>query len=130
MNTQLDNTIARFDIPSQAQHNSSFSINEQNYFPSTGCLEESQTPSHLPILHNTTQTPRIAGDIEGMESTASPLEIQPNTQSTRELPKARRGGRRGPLTEEQAQSQQVARLSGVCIRCRKTRIKVNGCKYS
>ena len=34
---------------------------------------------------------------------------------------ARRGRRKGRLTEEQAQQQQVARLNGVCIRCWWTR---------
>jgi hypothetical protein len=41
------------------------------------------------------------------------------------LPPARRGGRRGPLTSAQAEHQRQARSLGVCIRCRKTRIKVN-----
>ena len=37
---------------------------------------------------------------------------------------ARRGGRCGPLSVAQKKSQKEARERGVCIRCRKSRIKV------
>jgi hypothetical protein len=40
------------------------------------------------------------------------------------LPPARRGRRRGKLTAEQIKEQRDAKLRGVCVRCRKTRIKV------
>lgn len=40
------------------------------------------------------------------------------------LPPARRGGRRGKLTAKQTKEQRNAKLRGICVRCRKTRIKV------
>lgn len=45
-------------------------------------------------------------------------------QQHRPLPPAKRGGRRGRLTAAQAEEQKKARLRGVCIRCKKSRIKV------
>ena len=52
-------------------------------------------------------------------------ESVPTVRGHKRLPPARRGGRRGKLSKEQMEAQKEARLRGVCIRCRRTRIKVN-----
>lgn len=71
----------------------------------------------------------------GMTESQSPnlesMDKNTGAQRHRSLPPARRGGRRGPLTSAQAEHQRQAKLLGVCIRCRKTRIKVRApCMYA
>lgn len=112
-------------VPYQVQQTSDLSINELNCVPSTERPKEPQNPSHVPLLHNTSWASQVTGEIEGVESVASSSTLQTMVNSTRQLPMARRGGRRGPLTADQAQTRRAARLAGICIRCRKTRIKVS-----
>ncbi len=40
------------------------------------------------------------------------------------LPRARRGGRKGPLSVREREDRRKAKIRGVCIRCRRTNIKV------
>jgi hypothetical protein len=117
-------------VPYRGQQPSDLSVNELNCVPSTEHSKEPQKPSHVPLLHNTSWASQVTGEIEGAESVASSSKLQTMVNSTRQLPMARRGGRRGPLTAEQAQTRRAARLAGICIRCRKTRIKVSNSRDS
>jgi hypothetical protein len=125
LSEQVDMTIATSDTAFHPQQNDDYSMYDQNWFPNTEPPAVSQSPSQLPTLHNTMPISRFGKNIEGAESMPSPLRLQPQVQLTRQLPRARRGGRRGPLTAKQVENRQAVRLSGVCIRCRKTRIKVS-----
>jgi hypothetical protein len=40
------------------------------------------------------------------------------------LPPARKGGRKGPLSAEEKKQTRESRKQGICIRCRKTKVKV------
>jgi hypothetical protein len=97
LSEQVDMTIATSDTAFHPHQNDDYSMYDQNWFPNTEPLAVSQSPSQLPTLHNTMPISRFGKNIEGAESMPSPLRLQPHVQSTRQLPRARRGGRRGPL---------------------------------
>lgn len=71
------------------------------------------------------------GITKSQSSNLESVDTNTGSQHHRSLPPARRGGRRGPLTSAQAEHQRQAKLLGICIRCRKTKIKVRApCMYA
>lgn len=89
------------------------------------CLFQFTSPNQLhPTIQtgNTVETP-VVGKPSALPDVAMSGYV-PGAREPNRLPPARKGGRRGPLTEEQARHQKDARLRGICIRCRRTRIKV------
>ncbi len=92
----------------------------------TAAIDSAEARNIDPRLIMTTQygsntlglTERLLAELKKQESA-------PAVGGHKPLPPARRGGRRGKLSKEQMEAQKVARLRGVCIRCRRTRIKVN-----
>jgi hypothetical protein len=128
--THGQNLIEQWDIPSDiVSHSGYLNLSEAGAAGSDPNINASLCSANLedPLpLHYAGQTP-AAGN-SGMELVASWNEIKPCgpvSVPNRPMPKKRRGGRQGPLSEAQKKRRRQAQQDGVCIKCRTYGVQVS-----
>jgi hypothetical protein len=128
--THGQNLIEQWETPSDiVSHSGYLNLSEAGAAGSDLSINASLCSANLDDphpLHYAGQTP-AAGN-SGMELVASWNEIKPCgpvSVLNRPLPKKRRGGRQGPLSEAQKKRRKQAQQDGVCIKCRRNKVQVS-----
>jgi hypothetical protein len=129
-NTYCQNLIEQGDVPSDIVSYSDYlDLNEGGAVGSDTNINASLCSTNLgdsPSLYYARQTPATGNSAMDLMASRNENKLYgPVSVLNRPLPKKRRGGRQGPLSEAQKKRRKQAQEDGVCIKCRKNKLSVS-----